>query len=94
MAIWDALGNRWTLLYALLGGEPGLLEPTILMVSQLVPPEKIEEQASYLVDQGNFNALKIRLGRDKLADDIEAISRVRKAVGGIILMVILIKVTL
>ena len=88
MAIWDALGKSLdTPLVTLLGGEPGPVRAYNTNGLWLVPPEKIEEQASYLVDQGNFNALKIRLGRDKLADDIAAISRVRKAVGeDIILM--------
>ena len=47
----------------------------------LIPPEKAADEALELLAEGGFTALKIRVGRDRAADDIAAIRRVRKAVG-------------
>ena len=88
MAIWDALGKALNApLVTLLGGEPGPIRAYNTNGLWLIPLDKIEEQATHLVNQGDFKAIKIRLGREKLEDDIKAISLVRKSVGeDIILM--------
>ena len=41
----------------------------------------LAEQATQLVEQGGFTALKLRLGRERLDDDFLALDVVRKAVG-------------
>jgi mandelate racemase len=41
----------------------------------------LAEEARALVNEGGFKGLKLRLGRDKLVDDIKAIEAVRSAVG-------------
>ena len=38
-------------------------------------------EAAALVDEGNFSAIKMRLGRENFNDDLEAINTVRQAVG-------------
>ena len=43
----------------------------------LLPPEKLAKQAEELRHEGNFSALKIRLGRDNLDTDLQAIDAVR-----------------
>jgi mandelate racemase len=48
----------------------------------LTPADELGEQAVELVTEGGFQALKLRLGRERLVDDIAAIRTVRGAVGG------------
>jgi mandelate racemase len=47
----------------------------------LSPLEKLSAEAAALVAEGGFTALKLRLGREKLADDLAAIAAVREAAG-------------
>jgi mandelate racemase len=47
----------------------------------LIAIDKLGREAADLVAEGDFKGLKLRLGRDRLADDIEAIRVVREAVG-------------
>jgi L-alanine-DL-glutamate epimerase-like enolase superfamily enzyme len=42
---------------------------------------ELAEEAAELRDEGGFQGLKLRLGRERLAEDIAAIDAVRKAVG-------------
>ena len=43
--------------------------------------EKLKREAEELVAEGGFNAIKIRLGRETLREDLKAIKLVRQAVG-------------
>ena len=43
--------------------------------------EGLYDEAQSLMERGNFDILKIRLGRDKVDDDLEAIQNVKKALG-------------
>ena len=88
MAIWDALAKAANLsLASLLGGSPGPIRAYNTNGLWLIPKEKIAEEAKSLVAQGGFKAIKMRLGRTTLKEDIEAIRIVRDAVGeDIILM--------
>ncbi|MEM7224770.1 MAG: enolase C-terminal domain-like protein [Pseudomonadota bacterium] len=82
MAAWDALAKAAGLPLARLLG--GTLAPVPAYNSNglwLTPLESLAEEASALVEEGGFSALKLRLGRPRLADDLAAISAVRGAVG-------------
>jgi mandelate racemase len=75
MAAWDALAKTANLpLAVFLGGAPvpaynnnGLW---------LTPVDELGEQAMALLAEGEFQGLKLRLGRERLADDIAAIRAV------------------
>ena len=82
MAAWDALAKAANLpLAALLGGS---LAPVPAYNSNglwLTPLDTLAEEAAALVEEGGFTALKLRLGRAKLDDDLTAVNNVRDAVG-------------
>jgi mandelate racemase len=47
----------------------------------LIDPAKLADEAAALVGEGGFSGLKLRLGRERLADDLAAIEAVRSAAG-------------
>ena len=47
----------------------------------LTPVAALRDEAAALVAEGGFTALKLRLGRDRLSDDLAAIRAVREAAG-------------
>lgn len=82
MAAWDAQAKAAGLPLAVYLG--GSLQPVPAYNSNglwLTAPERLGEEAGELVAEGGFEALKLRLGRDRLADDLAAIRAVRSAVG-------------
>ena len=82
MAIWDALAKAAGLpLAAMLGGSVGPIRTYNTNGLWLIPTEKLADEAQALVAEGNFKAIKIRLGRPSLAEDLKAIDLVRSAVG-------------
>lgn len=82
MAMWDALAKAAGLpLAELLGGTVGKIRTYNTNGLWLLPLEKLAKEAEELVAEGNFSAIKIRLGRPKLADDLKALSLVRGAIG-------------
>ncbi|MBI1397962.1 MAG: mandelate racemase [Betaproteobacteria bacterium] len=82
MAIWDALAKAAGLpLAELLGGSVGKIRTYNTNGLWLLPLEKLAKEAEELVAEGNFSAIKIRLGRAKLADDLKALELVRGAIG-------------
>lgn len=82
MAAWDAVAKAADLpLAELLGGSVGEVmayNSNGLWLSDL---STLGQEASALVAEGGFDALKLRLGRQRLADDERAIDVVRDAVG-------------
>src|SRR6201996_2627592 len=88
MAMWDALAKAMEVpLVVLLGGTVGPVRAYNTNGLWLIPIERVADEASALVAEGDFRALKIRLGRDNVKDDLKAIAAVRRAVGeDIILM--------
>ena len=75
MAIWDALAKAAGLpLAAMLGGSVGKIRTYNTNGLWLIPQEKLAEEARSLVEEGNFSAIKIRLGREKLDDDLKALA--------------------
>ncbi len=82
MAAWDALAQAAGLpLCVLLGGSLGPVKAYNSNGLWLRPPEAVAEEAIELAEEGGFSGLKLRLGRERAADDIRAIAAVRKAVG-------------
>jgi mandelate racemase len=82
MAIWDALAKAAGLpLAVLLGGTLGPVPAYNSNGLWLTDVSTLAQEAGELVAEGGFAGLKLRLGRDRLADDKAAIREVRKAVG-------------
>jgi mandelate racemase len=82
MAAWDALAKAAGMpLAVLLGGSVGSVPAYNSNGLWLTGVAGLAEEARSLVGEGGFKGLKLRLGRDRLADDIAAIQAVRSAVG-------------
>jgi len=82
MAAWDALARAAGLpLCVLLGGSTGPVRAYNSNGLWLDPPAKVAEDALVLREEGGFEGLKLRLGRERLVDDIAAIAAIREAVG-------------
>ena len=82
MAIWDALAKAANLpLAVLLGGTVGKVRAYNTNGLWLIPFDRLARQAQELVAEGNFKAIKMRLGRNTLKEDLAAIATVREAVG-------------
>ena len=82
MAIWDALAKAAGMpLAVFLGGTVGPVPAYNSNGLWLTPVADHAAEAAALVAEGGFTGLKLRLGRDKLADDLVAIAAVREAAG-------------
>jgi mandelate racemase len=82
MAAWDALAKAAEMpLAAYLGGTVGPVPAYNSNGLWLTPIEKLAGEAAALIEEGGFTALKLRLGRDTLAEDIAAIEAVREGAG-------------
>jgi mandelate racemase len=82
MAAWDALAKAADMpLAEYLGGTIGPVPAYNSNGLWLTPLDGIAREASALVAEGGFTALKLRIGRDRLADDRAAIAAVRQAAG-------------
>ena len=82
MAAWDALAKAAGMpLCVLLGGSVGPVPAYNSNGLWLKPPAEVASEALVLRDEGGFRGLKLRLGRDRMADDLTAIEAVRDAVG-------------
>ena len=82
MAIWDALAKAAGMpLAVLLGGTLGPVPAYNSNGLWLTAVTTLAKEAEELVAEGGFKGLKLRLGRDRLADDLAAISEVRKSAG-------------
>ncbi len=82
MAFWDALAKAAGLpLAELLGGSVGRVRAYNTNGLWLLPLEKLAKEAEELVAEGDFGAIKIRLGRPTLREDLRALEAVRGAIG-------------
>jgi mandelate racemase len=82
MAFWDALAKAAGLpLAGFLGGSVGPLRAYNTNGLWLLPLDRLAKEAEELVAEGDFRAIKIRLGRPTLQEDIRALDAVRGAVG-------------
>ncbi|MCI0429899.1 MAG: hypothetical protein L0210_05080 [Rhodospirillales bacterium] len=83
MAAWDALAKAAGVpLCVLLGGTIGAVPAYNSNGLWLKEPPAVAAEAVELCNEGGFKALKIRLGRERIVDDVAAIEAVRGAVGG------------
>jgi mandelate racemase len=82
MAAWDALAKAANAPLAVyLGGTVGPVPAYNSNGLWLTAPDTLAGEAAALVAEGGFTALKLRLGREKLADDLAAITAVREGAG-------------
>ncbi len=82
MAAWDALAKAANQpLCVLLGGTVGPVKSYNSNGLWLKQPEAVAEEAIELRDEGGFTGLKLRLGRESIADDLATLKAVRDAVG-------------
>jgi mandelate racemase len=82
MAAWDVLAKAANLpLCVLLGGSVGPVKSYNSNGLWLKEAEAVAEEALELRDEGGFTGLKLRLGRERVSDDLATLDAVRKAVG-------------
>jgi mandelate racemase len=82
MAAWDALAKAANLpLCVLLGGSVGPVKSYNSNGLWLRDAQAVADEAVELRDEGGFSGLKLRLGRERAADDLATIEAVRRAVG-------------
>jgi mandelate racemase len=82
MAAWDALARAAGVpLCVLLGGSIGAVPAYNSNGLWLKSPEEVASEAVELREEGGFQGLKLRLGRERLADDLATIEAVRETVG-------------
>ena len=82
MAAWDALAKATGMpLAAFLGGATGEVPAYNSNGLWLTDVGGLRDEAAALAAEGGFTALKLRLGRARLADDLAAIAAVRAAAG-------------
>jgi mandelate racemase len=82
MAAWDALAKAASMpLAVLLGGSLGTVPAYNSNGLWLRDPAALGDEARELVAEGGFRGLKLRLGRERLGDDLAAIRAVRDAAG-------------
>ena len=82
MAAWDALAKAaGAPLCVLLGGSVGPVKSYNSNGLWLREPQAVAAEAIELRDEGGFTGLKLRLGRERVRDDLATIAAVRNAVG-------------
>src|SRR5215510_2173477 len=82
MAAWDALAKAADMpLAVFLGGTLGPVPAYNSNGLWLTPVHELAAEAAALVAEGGFTGLKLRLGRERLSDDLAAIAAVRQAAG-------------
>src|SRR3989441_1054258 len=85
MAAWDALAKAADMpLAVFLGGTVGPVPAYNSNGLWLTPVDELASEAAALVAEGGFTGLKLRLGREQVADDLAAIAVVREAAGATI----------
>ncbi|MFQ5936341.1 MAG: enolase C-terminal domain-like protein [Acidiferrobacterales bacterium] len=81
IACWDALAKAAHVpLVTLLGGRPQRLRAYNSNGLGLITPEAAASEAQALIAEGDFDAVKIRLGRPTLEEDLAAVRAVRNTI--------------
>lgn len=87
LCCWDALARAAEApLVRLLGGTPRPIRAYNSNGLGLMAPNKAAAEAQELIAEGNFSAVKVRLGRPTLEQDLAAFRAVRKAVGDAVIL--------
>jgi mandelate racemase len=82
MAAWDGLAKAADMpLCVLLGGSVGPVKSYNSNGLWLKEPEAVAAEAVQLRDEGGFSGLKLRLGRERIEDDLATLEAVRGTVG-------------
>ena len=81
LAAWDARAKAVNVPRVFLGGSVGPVRAYNSNGLWLQEPHAVAAELIELRDEGGFTGLKLRLGRDRLRDDLETIEAVRNAVG-------------
>ena len=82
MAAWDALARAAKLpLCVLLGGSVGAVKSYNSNGLWLKDPAAVADEAVELLEEGGFTGLKLRLGRERLGDDMATLDAVQARVG-------------
>jgi mandelate racemase len=82
MALWDAHAQAQGVpLVVLLGGKVKPIRAYNSCGLWIQPLDKLADDAEKLVAEGGFNAIKLRVGREELSQDIAAVRAVKKRVG-------------
>ena len=82
IAFWDVFAKAANLpLAVLLGSETKPIQAYNSRGLWLIPLNKIEKEIDDLLNDGSFDALKVRIGRSKLKDDEYVINKIKK-IGG------------
>lgn len=82
MAAWDAVAKAaGQPLCEVLGGSVGSVRAYNSNGLWLQEPAVVAAEAAVLRDEGSFTGLKLRLGRDRIEDDLDTIAAVRESVG-------------
>jgi len=82
MAAWDARAKAVGVpLCVLLGGSVGPVRAYNSNGLWLRSPDEVAAEAIELREEGGFAGLKLRLGRDRLRDDLATVAAVRSSVG-------------
>jgi len=87
MAVWDVLAkSRGLPLAQLLGGDVGPIPAYNSCGLWIQDPAKVADEAEKLLEEGNFNAVKIRLGRQDFKEDLAAVRNVKNRIGDDVLL--------
>jgi mandelate racemase len=82
MALWDAVAKTAEMpLCVYLGGNVGPVPAYNSNGLWLLAPKMLAKEAAELIAEGGFTGLKLRLGRDRLGDDLDAIRAAREGAG-------------
>lgn len=82
MAAWDAVAKAANMPLAnYLGGSLGNVRAYNSNALWPIDVTKLQDEAAALVAEGGFKGLKLRLGRERVADDLAAIKAVRAGAG-------------
>lgn len=82
MCAWDVMGQSLNRpLTTLLGGMPRAVRAYNSKGLGLMPLPALARQVRQLLDEGGFDAVKLRLGRSDARDDMDALCAVKKVLG-------------
>ena len=83
MAVWDAYAKALDLpLVCALGGTVKPIPAYNSCGLWIQDPARVADEAAQLMQEGGFNAVKLRIGRPDFKQDLAAVRNVKKRIGG------------